>query len=498
MEVPKNQMPLIPSGAPGSQAEANADARAWDEQITSVTPLSKIALRSKAELESEELLDLFGKPRPVPLKEEFLPPVVEEYLSLTKPCTDAKPGMLVTAWLPFAAVNLGNRVYMLNKHTRVYPNIWSCLIGRSGISRKSTALQFAGYTVQPHETALDDLPAAEYERQTQLMNAITLSKMLSYLAENPCRLFVHNEIGGWLAEMNKSYNASYKQTVTELYDGVNRTVSNRERFERVRKPALSIAAATTEGWLYKNVGDSADLLSGFLQRFLYYNAGEIELKDIDLSLGADFDLAEALAVFERKYFRLWRAIPGCQQLRLSEDAREFRDIEYARLYARVFSRGNDALLSYFTRIYDGYWFKFCSIDTLAENAGRLQNALDYNRVDDFFANDLRVSGEAAIRAMELCNFYLRNTLPLLRLLEDQDKLAGERRLVELIVHKYAGQAPHTKLMNSAHMNKREFMAAVETLIEREAVKVETYQNVKKTGKMYSISPEIYRSWHPGA
>jgi len=116
MEVPKNQMPLIPSGAPGSQAEANADARAWDEQITSVTPLSKIALRSKAELESEELLDLFGKPRPVPLKEEFLPPVVEEYLSLTKPCTDAKPGMLVTAWLPFAAVNLGNRVYMLNKY----------------------------------------------------------------------------------------------------------------------------------------------------------------------------------------------------------------------------------------------------------------------------------------------------------------------------------------------------------------------------------------------
>jgi hypothetical protein len=497
MKVPEKQMPLQESGVPNSREAGDEVPKAWDEQLTSVTPYSKLPVRSKAELESEELLDLFGKPRPVALNERYLPPVMDEYLELTKPCTDAKPGMLLTAWLPFAAVNLGNRVYMLNKHVRVYPNIWSCLIGRSGISRKSTALQFAGYSVQPYESTLDDLTAVEYERQTLLMNGITLSKLLSYLSENPCRLFVHNEIGGWLAEMNKSYNASYKQTVTELYDGVNRTVSNRERFERVRKPALSIAAATTEGWLYKNVGDSADLLAGFLQRFLFYNAGEIELADIDLNLGAEYDLAEVLEVFERKYFRLWRAIPGHQLLRLSDDAREFRDLEYARLYARVFSRNNDALLSYFTRIYDGYWFKFCVIDTLAENASRLKTALEYNQVGEFFADELRVGSEAAIRAMELCNFYLRNTIPLLRMLEDQDKLAPERRLVELIVHKYGGQAPHTKLMNSAHMTKREFMAAVETLIEREAVKVETYTSSKnRPGRMYVIHPAILESWRP--
>ncbi|MFA6721578.1 MAG: DUF3987 domain-containing protein [Candidatus Cloacimonadaceae bacterium] len=492
-----HQQPLQESGAMESRAAADNAPVAWEEQLSSVTPLSKLPVRSSAELEAEELLDLFGKPRPVPLNEDFLPPVVGEYLKLTKSCTDAKPGMLVTAWLPFAAVNLGNRVFMLNKHARIYPNIWSCLIGRSGISRKTTALKFAGYSLQPYESSLDELTAVEYERQTLLMNSITLSKMLSYLAENPCRLFVHNEIGSWLAEMNKSFNASYKQTVTELYDGVDRTVSNRERFERIRKPALSIAAATTDVWLYKNVGDSAELLSGFLQRFLFYNAGEIELGDIDLSLGADYDLAEVLAGFERNYFRLWRAIPAGCQLRLSEEAREFRDLEYAKLYARVFRRNNDALLSYFTRIYDGYWFKFCIIDTLAENAARLKIALEYNQTGEFFAEELRVSGEAAIRAMELCNFYLRNTIPLLRLLEDQDKLAGERRLVELIVHKYSGKAPHTKLMNSAHMTKREFGIAIETLIEREAVRVETYNSGKRPGKLYVIAPEIYHSWYPG-
>ncbi len=476
--------------ATGSQALTTEAARDKQMSIPST-------VKPDAGQETEELLDLFGKPRPVPLKEDCLPPILREYLDLTRGCTDAKPGMLITAWLPFAAVNLGNRVYMLNKHTRIYPNIWSCLIGRSGVSRKTTSLQFAGYTTRPYERLLDELPGPEFEHKTLLMNGITLSKLFSYLADNPCRLFVHNEIGGWLAEMNKSYNASYKQTVTELYDGVDRTITNRERLERIRKPALSIAAATTEGWLYKNVGDSADQLSGFIQRFIYYNAGEIGIEDIDLNLGSEFDLADRLEAFENRCFRAWRAIPDSNQLRLSEDAKDYRNDAYAKLYARVFKRDNDALLSYFTRIYDGYWFKFCMLDTMAENADRLKIALDYNQVGEFFEDELRVDGPTAARAMELCNFYLRNTMPLMNLLADQDKMAPERRLVDLIVHKYGGRASHSRLMNSSHMGKREFATSIETLIEREAMQVQTYQlSRNRSGRMYVIHPAILDSWKP--
>lgn len=119
-----HQQPLQESGAMESRAAADNAPVAWEEQLSSVTPLSKLPVRSSAELEAEELLDLFGKPRPVPLNEDFLPPVVGEYLRLTKSCTDAKPGMLVTAWLPFAAVNLGNRVFMLNKYVSFEVNAY--------------------------------------------------------------------------------------------------------------------------------------------------------------------------------------------------------------------------------------------------------------------------------------------------------------------------------------------------------------------------------------
>lgn len=124
MKVPEKQMPLQESGVPNSREAGDEVPKAWDEQLTSVTPYSKLPVRSKAELESEELLDLFGKPRPVALNERYLPPVMDEYLELTKPCTDAKPGMLLTAWLPFAAVNLGNRVYMLNKYVSFEVNAY--------------------------------------------------------------------------------------------------------------------------------------------------------------------------------------------------------------------------------------------------------------------------------------------------------------------------------------------------------------------------------------
>ena len=156
----------------------------------------------------KDLIALFGRRPSVVLEEGMLPPMFRRYLGLATSYTDARPGLLLTAWLPFCAVNLGNRVYMVSNSTRIYPNIWSCVIGPSSVSRKSTALRYAGYTVQPYEKALAEGSLDEYEQNTLILTGTTLSKLMSYLAINPSRLFVHNEIAAWLHEMQKSYNAA--------------------------------------------------------------------------------------------------------------------------------------------------------------------------------------------------------------------------------------------------------------------------------------------------
>ena len=49
-------------------------------------------------------------------------------------------------------------------------------------------------------------------------------------------------------------------------------------------------------------------------------------------------------------------------------------------------------------------------------------------------------------------------------------------------------------MNYCHLSKREFKAALESLIEREAVAVEAYVNRGITGKVYVLDATIVKSW----
>jgi len=459
-----------------------------------------------------ELIALFGKPRAAELDQSQLPDFLKRYLELASAYTDARPGLLLTAFLPFCAVNLGNRVHMFNNSMRIFPNIWSCVIGPSSVSRKTTALRYGGYTLEPHEAALREAALETYEERTLVLNGCTLSKLMSYLAANSTRLFVHNEISGWLHEMAKSFNAGYKQTITELFDGVDRAIANRERTERINRPALSIAAASTEGWLFRGLMDGTEQLGGFLQRMLFYVVRNVKLDEINLTTLAASDLEERLAVFDSEYFQWWRAIPGSHRLGIHPEALDLRNEFYQERYRRWFPKSNDALMSYFTRVYDGYWFKFCMLITLAKFSDHLRQAVSHDgygpgqdgkfihvgppscfATDEFFRNHV-VDLETAIQAFHLCDFYIANTVPLLQIMEEQDKLAGERKLLDLLIHRFGGRAGHSVLLNASHMKKREFKECVESLIEREAIRVETYMTCKnKPGRVYVVDPELYAS-----
>jgi hypothetical protein len=79
--------------------------------------------------------------------------------------------------------------------------------------------------------------------------------------------------------------------------------------------------------------------------------------------------------------------------------------------------------------------------------------------------------------------------------DEQDKLSGERKLVETLVRKYNGKAGHSALLNTSHMRKREFRDHIESLIDREAISVETYRsNQGNMGKMYVLDPELMENW----
>ena len=59
---------------------------------------------------------------------------------------------------------------------------------------------------------------------------------------------------------------------------------------------------------------------------------------------------------------------------------------------------------------------------------------------------------------------------------------------------FQGRAKHSDQMNMCHMKKREFLSNIETLIEREAITVETYTNYRNSGKLYVLNPDLMKSW----
>ncbi len=241
-----------------------------------------------------DLMDVFGMYTPTELCIDKLCPSMQQYVKTCMQYTDAKPGFLLTAWLPFVAVNISNKAYMYNNSSKIYANIWSCIIGPSSVSRKSTSLTYASYTIKPHEAEMLNKPVKEYEQGTLVLNGTTLSKLMTYLSMNPGRVFLHHEISSWLNEMNKPYNAGYRQIITELFDGVNRTISNRDRTEKIVEPSLSIASATTEGWLFRYLTDSVDQMSGFMQRMLFYVVKNVDLNSLKLDNIDGRDLAVKL------------------------------------------------------------------------------------------------------------------------------------------------------------------------------------------------------------
>lgn len=441
-----------------------------------------------------DLLTLFGRKPAAELDQPMLPEIFARYLELATANTDARPGLLLTAFLPFCAVNLGNRAYMVSNSNRVYPNVWSCVVGPSSVSRKSTALRYAGYTLRPHESGLMDAPLEVFEQNTLVLNGTTLSKLISYLALNPARLFVHNELATWLSDMQKNYNGGYRESVTAIFDNIDLAFANRERTERLRCPALSVAAASTEGWLYQNMSREADQLSGFLQRMLFYVVGNVKMEEIDLSTRVGEGLEQKMELFEDRWFRHWRAIPGQFRLDLTPEALAWRDDYYREEYAACFARANDSLMSYFTRVFDGYWFKFCTLIQLSLVPARDWHAAETSGDYEALFRAHPVDPETCAMAWSLCRFYLKSVNPLLELMNEKDKLAAERKIVEALLGKFSGRAKHSQLMNACHMRKREFQDAVASLIDREALTVEAYSEYRHSGRLYVLDPEIVQSW----
>ena len=489
-QVPTD-VPTFASNVEEKESEKGGDDYPHPQQMNVyATNTDEASVDTKnAFLNYKELMSVFARVENIPLDREQLPRFLQSWLNLADKVTDASPGAKLTAFLAVLGVNIGNRVYMNNIGGRIFPNIWAVIIGPSSVSRKTTVLNLARSTMQRFADGLDGLSAKDYEREEIWLSNVTGAKLLSLLSINPNRLFFHNEISGFLAEMAKQYNQGMKQKITELYDGVSVTNLNMERCERIKNPALSILAASTESWFYMQLGSRTEQLSGFMQRFIYCIISDVDVRGLNFDYVDNALYREDFEGYESIY-KVFRAIPMTFRLKASDAALSWRTAEYKERMVNTYELHNDPVMSYFTRIYDGYWYKFCILITLYQNVVELHDAMADNRTAEFF-EALLVTQKTAMEAMYLCDYYFNNTLPLMKIMSEQDHLAGERKLVDILCKRFNGRASHSELMQYAHFDKKTMNGIIDTLLEMEVVRVEAgIGKTNKTIRVYVLDPDI--------
>ena len=420
------------------------------------------------------------------LNVEMLPDFLKQYLdNATKRC-NAYPLALLASFLPVISVSLGNKVYIINNNNKIYPNLWVLLIGPSGQSMKSTAMNMALSYLEPYKTKLDE---TDYERLCPTIGKVTPVKLGSMLKENPSRLLVFNEFGEFIENANSKNNKGMIQTLTDVYDSNEYTYNSMKHSINAKNCALSFLSCATEGYIQKCFKTASDQKSGFLQRFIYVVISPSDESDIITLNNISSDTDEPYDY--NKIFELFRKIPGSFEIKFSDEARDFvNDYVKSRQHDITTEYGTN-LWSYVVRIYAQILLKLCIIYIMMENIDKLANAIEKNECKEFFLS-LQISQKLVCKTLALCECFVNNTMKFINIIES-GKLENELKIVEKLLQFKDYTAQHSNLLARTHLTAIEFSKAISTLLQQEAItKTEVKPKGKKTKKFYALAS---RAWN---
>jgi hypothetical protein len=117
-------------------------------------------------------------------------------------------------------------------------------------------------------------------------------QLLVKMQEKSDGLFIYSEMGNLLARLDSGYMAGFKEKLTEFYDG------REDRYDKelksgevvqIKGAAPSLIACSTFQWLQNHLSE-ADLLSGFLARFLF--VCRRTYSNLDIAIQPSFRLEE--------------------------------------------------------------------------------------------------------------------------------------------------------------------------------------------------------------
>lgn len=423
----------------------------------------------------------------IPLNLNRLPEFLQKYVEIAQQHTDAIPGALVTAFLPAIAVNIGNKIWVQGNGKNQYCHIWGVLVGPSTTSRKSTCIRLASQTLFPFQERIKNMPQEERSKYLLIINGTTNSRMISLLALNSNRLFEFHELGVLLKNSGLGYNSGMRENLTAFYDGDSKTYTNQDRTEYIDRPALSIVAASTPGWIYEGFETAAEQGSGFLQRFIYCVIGQ---RHEGFNSDPEFTPPDYNDLHSYDdIFSVFRSLPKSYELVMNLDERKCWLKEHDRVMNQISESGDDVLMEYASRIYNNVFCSLIILITMMKNHAGLKQALEENRVGDFFQY-LAVSSESVYQALYLCDYYLQNAIPMITIIKEGGAWHNERRVLKYLASKEGYTDSHSSIMNYLHIKAKALADCIRNLEEQELLEAygKDINGRGRISKMYRLLP----------
>jgi len=270
---------------------------------------------------------------------------IREYVEWARKVTDASLEFHVAAAFSLLAAVCGNQVtYPGFGGTVCWPNLYTVLVGASGISRKSTVVRMV-------DSMLSDVDPSLVIRGEQSREAF-----LTALSNHPVVLLPLSEFASTLSLWKREYQSGFRECVTDLYDpyiDYRRQLVNKEIV--VSRPALNILAGSTFDWLRESL-TGGDLRGGFMGRFLIFPAAQKE-PDAGISLAEAGAKRSALVATLKAIYK-----QGPRTVRLTE-VKEYYNM-WLRETEQKLALQDDEMVGFFSRV-GAHCLKMIVLDTIA-------------------------------------------------------------------------------------------------------------------------------------
>ncbi len=355
---------------------------------------------------------------------------LEQYWNFCNNVTDAPPVFYHAASILVASQAIQRRRWIQWGSTKIYPNLYLCLVGPTKIVRKSTVLDIA----QNFVTALNENYVLPVE--------FSYEQVLTVLSKQSQGTFFYDEFKVLNSLLGRDYMASMESFLTYIFScpRYHKTERKKESF-LISEPCLSILTATTPEWFLESLTENK-IRGGFTNRFVFIYASIKSRTDVipnEIEITQEKNINKSLA-----------EIAQCPDGRmiLSPEAKTIFSEWYINFEKR-YEKLDPIFKEMYARL-DIYALKFSIV---------LQTCEDQKLV---------ITKKTMIESIQFCDWIINSTE---KLCEDELSFSKMEKYEKRVLRCFNGtnKISRRNLLRMTHLSSKIFTDVAQTLIEKERI-----------------------------